>query len=73
MKKLIASSAMAIALAMSANSASAADFEAAEAIRGLVVSGEVETFSGFMLYGSESGDTEYSEDDTQFVSGVWAV
>lgn len=70
MRKLIASSVMAVAMAVSANSASAADFEAAEAIRGLVVSGEVETFSGFMLYGSESGDTEYSEDDSQFVSGV---
>lgn len=61
---------MAIVLAVCANSASAADFEAAEAIRGLVVSGEVETFSGFMAYGSESGDTEYTDDITQFVSGV---
>jgi len=72
MRKLIVSSVMAIALAGFANSAGAADFEAEQAIQGLVVSGEVETFSGFMAYGSESGDTEYSEDDTQFVSGVLA-
>ncbi|MEM7634410.1 MAG: hypothetical protein AAF299_07610 [Pseudomonadota bacterium] len=70
MKRLMASSALAVALAVSANSATAADFEPEEAIRGLVISGEVETFSGFMVYGSESGDTEYDEDDTQFVSGV---
>lgn len=72
MKKLFASSAMAIALVISAGGASAADFEPEEVIRGLVVAGEVETFSGFMAYGGESGNVEYSEDDTQFVSGVLA-
>lgn len=70
MRKIIASSAMAIALVISSNSASAADFEPEEAIRGLVVSGEVETFSGFMAYAGESGEADFDEDDTQFVSGV---
>ena len=70
MKKFVASSALVIALAVSANSASAADFDAEQAIRGLVVAGEVETFSGFMAYGSSSGDAEFEDDTTQFVSGV---
>ncbi len=57
---------------LSASAAVAADFEPEEAIRGLVVAGEVETFTGYMFYGGESGDTEYEEDDSQFVSGVLA-
>lgn len=72
MKKLVATSAIAVALAVSANSAIAADYEAEQAIRGLVVSGEVESFSGVMFYGSESGETEYTEDTHQFVSGLLA-
>jgi opacity protein-like surface antigen len=70
MKKLIATSAIAIALAVSANSASAADFEAEQAIRGLVVGGEVESFSGVMFYGGESGDVTFDDDDVQLVSGI---
>ncbi len=70
MKKLVTSSAIALSMVLSANSVVAADFEVEEAVRGLVVAGEVETFSGYMFYGSESGDTGFSEDDSQFVSGV---
>lgn len=42
MRKLVASSVMAISMMISANSAGAADFEAEQAIRGLVVGGEVD-------------------------------
>lgn len=69
MKNLIASSAMALALVVSANSASAADFEPEDVIRGLVVSGEVETFSGVMFYDGDGADAE-ADEDYQFVSGV---
>ena len=48
--------------------AQAADYE--QAIQGLVVSGQVESWSGYMLYGSESGDFDPSEDTGQFVSGL---
>lgn len=69
MKRLVVASAVAIALTLSANSAGAADFDAEQAVRGLVVSGEVETFSAVQLYdGGE--DVEFDDDDYQFVSGV---
>ncbi len=69
MKKLIATSAMAIALAVSANSVSAADFDAEEAIRGLVVGGEVESFSGITFYDSD-GSVDFDDGDSQLVSGL---
>lgn len=70
MKKLFASSAMAIAVAMSASSATAADFEPEEVIRGLVVGGEVETFSGVMFYDGDGDEVDLEDGDHQFVSGV---
>jgi len=72
MKKLIASSVIAMALAVTANNASAADFEPEEVIRGLVVGGEVESFSGVTFYnGGDNGEeVQFSDDDYQFVSGI---
>ncbi len=72
MKKLFATSAMAVALVMSANSANAADFEPEEVIRGLVVGGEVESFSGVTFYGDgDNGDeVQFDDDDYQFASGL---
>lgn len=69
MKRLFATSAIAMALAVSANSAGAADFEPDEIIRGLVVGGEVESFTGIQLYGSET-DIDFEDDTVQAVSGV---
>ncbi len=72
MKKLFATSAIAMALAVSANSAGAADFEPDEIIRGLVVGGEIESFSGVTFYGDgPNGDeVQFDDDDYQFVSGL---
>ncbi len=69
MRKIIASSAMAIALSMSINSAVAADFEPEEVIRGLVVGGEIESFSGITFYSNEDNIT-FDDGDVQLVSGL---
>jgi len=70
MKKLVASSVMALALAVSANSADAADFNAEQTIRGLVVGGEVESFSGIMFYDGDGDEVDLEDDDHQLVSGL---
>ncbi|MEO9876196.1 MAG: hypothetical protein ABJM26_01645 [Anderseniella sp.] len=70
MKRFVAASAIAIALTVSANSAGAADFDTDEAIRGLVVGGEVESFSGITFYDGDGDDVEFDDDDYQFVSGI---
>ncbi len=70
MKRFVAASAIAIALTVSANSAGAADFDTDEAIRGLVVGGEVESFSGIMFYDGDGDDVDFDDDDYQLVSGL---
>ena len=61
MKRLTATtSAMAIALAISANSATAADFDAGPIIQELVVSGVVESWNGYTF---RSGDGNFGPDE----------
>lgn len=70
MKKLATTSAMALALAISANSATAADYEAQ--VQQLVVSGVVESWiGGSFLSGIDNGDNETFEPDhdSYFTSG----
>ena len=61
--------AFAIACGASFQPTSAADV-ALDETAGLVFSGQFESWNGYMFYGNESGDTEYSEDTGQFVSGL---
>lgn len=68
MKKLAATSVMALALAISANSATAADYEAQ--VQQLVVSGIVESWIGGGFIGSENGNDDPDPDhDSYFTSG----
>lgn len=65
MKKLAATSAMALALAVSINTAKAADFEAQ--VQQLVVSGVVESWTGYSFYSNI--DVDSNDPDDSFYSG----
>ncbi|MEO9874501.1 MAG: hypothetical protein ABJM26_23085 [Anderseniella sp.] len=70
MKKLAATSAMAVALAISANSAKAADYESQ--VQQLVVSGVVEKWIGYsFISGIDNGDNDTFDPDNEdyFTSG----
>ncbi len=70
MKKFAAASATAIALAISANSATAADYE--QQVQQLVVSGKIEKWVGYsFLSGIDNGDGETFDPDNEdyFTSG----
>lgn len=69
MKKLMATSVMAIALAISTNSATAADFEVEQAIQELVVSGVIESWNGYSFRSGTDGNFNPDEEDN-FVSGI---
>lgn len=69
MKTVFTSSIVAIALIASVGAAKAADFDAEQAIQGLVVSGEVDKWTGYTFLTNASGDTD-PEDDDYFSSGV---
>ncbi len=43
-----------------------------DAMPALALSGYYESWTGYMLYGNESGDTEFTEDTGQFVSNMQA-
>lgn len=60
---------MAIALAISTSSATAADFDAEQAIQGLVVSGVVESWNGYSFRSGDDGNFSPDEQD-HFVSGI---
>jgi len=68
MKKLAATSALAISLAISANSATAADYEAQ--VQQLVVSGVVDSWNGYTFIGSEGGSNADADPDSYFSSGL---
>ena len=61
MKKLVATSAMAIALAVSANTAQAADMDYEQALRDVVVSGKVESWVGITVVTSVEDDADPDE------------
>ena len=67
MKKLIAAFSVAGLTALGTQSASAADFEAEQAIQNLVVSGVVESWAGYTFYSSVDVDSE--DPDDGFASG----
>ena len=69
MKKFAATSAMALALAVSGNAVYAADFEPEQAIQELVVSGVVESWSGYTFTSGDNGNFEPGETG-YFTSGV---
>jgi len=69
MKNFAATSAMAVALAISVNAAQGADFDAERAIQGLVVSGEVDKWTGYTFLTNANGDTN-PENDDYISSGV---
>ncbi|WP_337660564.1 hypothetical protein [Anderseniella sp. Alg231-50] len=68
MKKLTATSIMALALAMSAQSASAADYDAQ--IQQLVVSGIVDSWNGYTFIGNQGGANADVDPDSYFSSGL---
>lgn len=68
MKSLLVSSCCSLALAVSAGTASAADFDADAAIQGLVVSGIVESWSGVTLV-TNAGGTVEPDQDSYLASG----
>ena len=68
MKKLAATSAMAIALAISVNTAQAADYEAQ--VHQLVVSGVVDSWNGYTFIGSKGGENADADPDSYFSSGL---
>jgi hypothetical protein len=69
MKNLAASSAMAIALVISANSATAADYEAQ--VQQLVVSGVVDSWNGYTFLSSRGGEaSDQLGPDSYFSSGL---
>jgi len=63
MKNIITSSVVAISLAVSAGAAKAADFDAEQAIQGLVVSGELDKWTGYTFLTNANGDTDPENDD----------
>ena len=63
MKNIITSSVVAISLAVSAGAAKAADFDAEQAIQGLVVSGELDKWTGYTFLTNANGDTNPENDD----------
>jgi hypothetical protein len=69
MKKIAAISGMALALVISANAAQAADYDAEQAIRDLVVSGEIDQWTGYTFLTNANGDTN-PENDDYISSGV---
>ena len=57
------------AMGVSAQVSWAADVASDDSL-GLVLSGQLESWTGYSFYGNESGDTEYTEDTGQFVSST---
>ncbi|MEO9874351.1 MAG: hypothetical protein ABJM26_06325 [Anderseniella sp.] len=69
MKKLIVSSVLVMALFAPANQAVAADFNAEQAIQGLVVSGVVESWNGYTFRSGPDGNYNPDKED-HFSSGI---
>lgn len=69
MKKLTAISFMALALTMPGNTAQAADFEPQAAIQGLVVSGVVDSWTGYTFITNEGGNVD-ARPNSFFSSGL---
>lgn len=63
MKNIITSSVVAISLAVTAGAVKAADFDADQAIQGLVVSGELDKWTGYTFLTNANGDTNPENDD----------
>ncbi|WP_108882455.1 hypothetical protein [Anderseniella sp. Alg231-50] len=63
MKAVVASSVVALALAVSANAAKAADYETDRAIQDLVVSGVVESWTGVTFISNPEGNVEPDQDE----------
>lgn len=68
MSKFLTSSALALALVVSASTAQGADLDYERTLE-LVVSGQIESWTGYMLYGNESGGFDPDEGTDQWVSG----
>jgi len=66
--KLAATSAMALALAISAHSATAADYEAQ--VQQLVVSGVVDSWNGYTFIGNQGGENADVDPESYFSSGL---
>ena len=64
MNKIVTSSVVAIGLFISASSANAADFDPQPAIQDLVVSGVVESWSGYSFYSNIDVDSDSDLEDS---------
>jgi hypothetical protein len=69
MNKIITSSVVAIGLFVSASSANAADFDPPQSIQELVVSGVVESWSGYSFYTNKDFDGDEDDLEDSFFTG----
>lgn len=69
MKKIVTILGTTLAFAISVNTALAADFDAEQAIQSLVVSGEIDKWTGYTFLTNANGDTD-PENDDYISSGV---